>query len=149
LVGAYASKEWAFLKTALYLISGQNPFGRANEIESVLAAWPHVKRTVLASAEILACASVDQQAKILALDMAWREQGVHVLRLSPGCLCCSSKLVLFTHIGRTLRLSQPDVLVLELDSQSHVAEVKKLLQESQWQTWFSVIHEGGVEQKVE
>lgn len=137
------------METVLYLVGGQDPFGRAQEIESVLARWPTVKRTLLASAEVFSCTSVDEQARMLALDIAKREQGIHVLRLSPGCLCCSSKLVLFTHIGRTLRLSQPDVLILELDSQSHIAEVKKLLQEPQWQTWFSVIHEGGSEQKAE
>lgn len=135
------------MKTALYIISGSNPVQRANDIQHVLRNWANKKRTVLASAEIFSCVSVEEQARTLALDQAWREQGVHVLRLSPGCLCCSSKLVLSIHIGRTLRLSQPDVLVLELDSQSHPAQVKALLQEPQWDTWFSVINEGGTEER--
>lgn len=127
-------------KTALHLVWGKNPLNRAANIQTLLDQFEGSKRTVLASSEIFSHLNVEDQAKLFEQDQTRKAQGIHVLRLSPGCLCCSSRLVLSTHLGRTLRLNQPDVLVLELESQSHPEQVRELLGDPQWSNWFSDIH---------
>ncbi|BET24560.1 CobW/HypB/UreG family nucleotide-binding protein [Limnobacter thiooxidans] len=128
------------MKTRVFLVSGRNPEHRAQRIEQLLTEQDgHGKITLMGSTEFFSIASVQAQADLFRLDEARKAQGIHVLRLSPGCLCCSSKLVLSTHLARTLRLNQPDVLLLELESQSHPEQVIKLLKEPQWTDWFADI----------
>lgn len=128
------------MKTRVLLIAGRNPEARARQIEALLAEQTGVgKITLMASTEIFSIASVEAQADLFQLDTERKARGIHVLRLSPGCLCCSSKLVLTTHLARTLRLNQPDVLLLELESQSHPEQVLQLLKEPQWNDWFADI----------
>lgn len=128
------------MKTRVLLIAGRNPEARARQIEALLAEQAGVgKITLMASTEIFSIASVEAQADLFRLDTERKARGIHVLRLSPGCLCCSSKLVLTTHLARTLRLNQPDVLLLELESQSHPEQVLQLLKEPQWNDWFADI----------
>lgn len=128
------------MKTRVFLVSGRNPEHRARAIDQLLIDHLNSgKVTLLACAEIFAVASVQLQADLFRADEQRKAQGIHVLRLSPGCLCCSSKLVLTTHLARTLRLNQPDVLLVELESQSHPEQVLKLLKEPQWTDWFADI----------
>ncbi|HEY1059716.1 MAG TPA: GTP-binding protein [Limnobacter sp.] len=127
-------------KTLLWLVAGRSPQARAQAIESLLQQRPpQGKTTLLANSELFSVLSVEEQARVFDADQALKAQGIHLLRLAPGCACCSSKLMLSTHLGRTLRLNQPDWLILELDSQSHVAQVQALLNEPQWQPWFSEV----------
>lgn len=63
--------------------------------------------------------------------------GCHVLHLAPGCVCCSSRLILNTHLSRTLRLRRPHFLWIEVDPQSHPHEVLQVLQDMQWRTWLA------------
>ena len=128
------------MKTHVFLVSGRNPELRAQRIEQLLIQHEGAgKITLMGSTEFFSVASVEAQAAVFEVDAARKAQGIHVLRLSPGCLCCSSKLVLTTHLARTLRLNQPDVLLVELESQSHPDQVLKLLKEPQWNTWFADI----------
>lgn len=128
------------MKTHVFLVSGRNPELRAQRIEQLLIQHAGAgKITLMGSTEFFSVASVQAQAALFEVDAARKAQGIHVLRLSPGCLCCSSKLVLTTHLARTLRLNQPDVLLVELESQSHPDQVLKLLKESQWNDWFADI----------
>lgn len=129
------------MKTQVFLVHGHSPEQRTQRIEQLLIEHqlPNNKITLMASTEVFAHASVPAQAALFKADEARKAQGVHVLRLSPGCLCCSSKLVLTTHLARTLRLNQPNVLLLELESQSHPQQVLELLEEPQWNAWFSEI----------
>lgn len=128
------------MKTQVFLVFGRNPEHRAQRIEQLLTEQAGVgKITLMASAEIFSYASVEVQAALFRADEERKARGIHVLRLSPGCLCCSSKLVLTTHLARTLRLNQPDVLLVELESQSHPEQVLKLLKEPQWNDWFADI----------
>lgn len=129
------------MKTRVFLVSGRDPIERAERIERFLQVHATVsKLTLMASTEVFSVASVEVQARLFELDKGRKARGVHVLRLSPGCLCCSSKLVMSTHLARTLRLNQPEVLLLELESQSHPEQVLKLLNEPQWNTWFADIN---------
>lgn len=128
------------MKTHVFLVSGRNPEMRAQRIEQLLQQHADKgKVTLLGSTEYFSVASVEAQANMFEIDAARKARGVHVLRLSPGCLCCSSKLVLTTHLARTLRLNQPDVLLVELETQSHPEQVLQLLQEPQWNAWFADI----------
>ena len=128
------------MKTQVFLVSGRNPQQRAQTIEQLLLSQANAgKITLMASTEIFSCTPVEVQAELFRLDAERKVRGIHVLRLSPGCLCCSSKLVLSTHLARTLRLNQPDVLLVELESQSHPEQVLKLLKEPQWMHWFADI----------
>ncbi|WP_341237014.1 GTP-binding protein [uncultured Limnobacter sp.] len=128
------------MKTHLFLVSGRNPVQRATRIEQLLLEQTGAgKITLMASTEIFSVACVEAQAELFQLDAERKARGIHVLRLSPGCLCCSSKLVLTTHLARTLRLNQPNVLLMELESQSHPEQVLKLLNEPQWTDWFADI----------
>lgn len=127
------------LPTALYLVHGADPVARAEQVETLLQRFSNAKRTLMGSSELFSVIGVEQQAQVFELDKARKAQGIHVLRLSPGCLCCSSKLVLSTHLARTLRLNQPEVLVLELESQSHPEQVRELLSDAQWSNWFSSV----------
>ncbi|MEQ9106112.1 MAG: GTP-binding protein [Limnobacter sp.] len=128
------------MKTQVFLVSGRNPERRAQCIEQLLAKHAAAgKITLMASTEIFSFAAVEAQADLFRLDAERKARGIHVLRLSPGCLCCSSKLVLSTHLARTLRLNQPNVLLVELESQSHPEQVLQLLKEPQWTDWFADI----------
>lgn len=127
-------------KTLLWLVAGRSPTARAQAIDGLLQQRPVPgKTTLLANSELFSVLSVEEQARVFEADQALKAQGIHLLRLAPGCACCSSRLLLSTHLGRTLRLNQPDWLILELDSQSHVAQVQALLSEPQWQPWFSEV----------
>jgi G3E family GTPase len=126
--------------TRLVLISGDQPHLRSDALRTLLdERVPGLKTTVLASSEIFSVASVAEQNKLFELDQARKASGIHLLRLAPGCLCCSSKLILTTQVGRTMRLNRPDLLILELDSSSHVEKVQKLFSEEQWTGWFDQI----------
>lgn len=126
--------------TRLVLISGDQPHLRSDALQTLLdERVTGLKTTVLASSEIFSVASVAEQNKLFELDQARKASGIHLLRLAPGCLCCSSKLILTTQVGRTMRLNRPDLLILELDSSSHVEKVQKLFSEEQWTGWFDQI----------
>ena len=128
------------MKTQVVLVSGRDPEQRARRIEQLLLEHAAAgKITLMGSTEFFSVASVEAQADLFRIDSERKARGVHVLRLSPGCLCCSSKLVLTTHLARTLRLNQPNVLLVELESQSHPDQVLKLLKEPQWTDWFADI----------
>lgn len=128
------------MKTNLFVVAGADPRARAQRIAQLLAEHAKAgKITLMASSEIFSVVGVEQQAALFELDAQRKAQGIHVLRLSPGCMCCSSKLVLSTHLARTLRLNQPDCLVLELESQSHPEQVLILLKDPQWNGWFADI----------
>lgn len=126
--------------TRVQLVAGVDPLARMRWMDSALATrHPADKVTVLASSELFARLDVHQQAQRFEADAALKASGVHLMRLAPGCACCSSRLIMSTHLSRTLRLNPPDWLVLELESASHPDKVLEFLQEPQWRGWFSSI----------
>ncbi|MDH4396218.1 MAG: GTP-binding protein [Limnobacter sp.] len=126
--------------TRLILVSGGQPRLRADALQALLEERAAgLKTTVLANSEIFSLLSVAEQNVMFELDQTRKQSGIHLLRLAPGCLCCSSKLILSTQVGRTLRLNRPDLLILELDSTSHVEKVRELFAEEQWTGWFDQI----------
>jgi G3E family GTPase len=129
------------MKTRVFLVSGHNPIQRALQIENLLQDQTDAgKITLIGNTEFFSVATVQAQADLYRIDEARKARGIHVLRLNSGCLCCSSKLVLSTHLARTLRLNQPNVLLMELGNESHPDQVIKLLLEPQWANWFADIN---------
>lgn len=129
------------MATRLILIHHDNMVLRAAHLKQCLEQQLQQaqKITVFASGEVFSLVAPDLQAQLLKDEQQYRALGVHWLRMAPGCACCSSRLLIQTHLGRTLRLNQPDVLILELDSNSHVDQLQQWLSEAQWQRWFSSI----------
>lgn len=125
----------------LYLVAGQDPSDRLERIKTLLAKRCSAKVTLLANAEIFTKVPVAEQADLYHFDESMKASGVHLLRLAPGCVCCSSKLVFSTHISRTLRLNPPDWLILELDASTHLEKVRSMLTDPQWNGWFDQIHD--------
>ncbi|HEX5485648.1 MAG TPA: GTP-binding protein [Limnobacter sp.] len=129
------------MATRLILIHHTNMILRAAHLKQCLEQQLHQsqKITVFASGEVFSIVEPDLQAQLLKDEQHYRGLGVHWLRMAPGCACCSSRLVIQTHLGRTLRLNPPDVLILEVDSGGHVDTLMQWLSTDQWQHWFSSI----------
>lgn len=128
-------------RTDLVLLTGQKPLERMRVLghwtkESLAQGW---SVGVLASGEIFTIRDTAVHAQVFELDQGLKAAGARVIRLTPGCVCCSSKLIVQTHLSRLMRLNQPDALVLELDGQSHVDQVIEWLGSDQWSDWFSTV----------
>lgn len=54
-----------------------------------------------------------------------------VLRIAPGCPCCTGSLTLRVTLNRVLR-TPPDILFLSLTDASHLESVQRFLQEEQY-----------------
>lgn len=56
---------------------------------------------------------------------------LQVIRMAPGCPCCSGNLTMRVTLNRVLRAA-PSVLFFSLADASHVASVRNFLQEQQY-----------------
>jgi G3E family GTPase len=137
----YPSQPNHTKRTRLVLLDGQDPLKRLqsfelwveqsfNELESI---------AVLASGEVFSVPDTAIHSRVFELDQRLQHLKIRLIRLAKGCACCSSRLIVQTHLARLMRLNQPDVLLLELDSQSHVDSVTQWLQSDQWKGWFSTV----------
>lgn len=103
--------------TPLTLVSG----GRAADRE---AAIGHALRPQQATAVILE--GLADGNSILA-DLAERSPpSLHVLRIAPGCLCCSGNLVLRVTLNRLLR-HPPAHLFISLADATHIEQLRTWL----------------------
>jgi hypothetical protein len=59
------------------------------------------------------------------------------LALAHDCACCNGKLVLQTHLGRTLRLRRPHRVFIEADHTAHVGALMDWLGSGQWSNWLA------------
>ena len=67
-----------------------------------------------------------------ALDEGAAEsKGVQILRIAPGCPCCTGKLAMRVILNRTLR-KNPDRIYLSLAHSDHLAGVIDFLKEDQY-----------------
>ena len=122
--------------TQVHVVFHADPHVRAQHIDHLLATAPNLATTTLiANSEIFCQVPVVKQEALLQHDSALRQKGMQLVRLAPGCACCTSRLVIATHLSRILRLNQPKHLILELDSNAHPDQVIAMLQEPQWQGW--------------
>lgn len=125
----------------MVLVSGQDCLARLDVLKRAAEASVSagVSLAILASGEVFGVRDTTIHAQVFNLDQSLKEFGVRVIRLTPGCVCCSSKLIVQTHLSRLMRLNQPDVLLLELDSQSHVDQVIEWVKSEQWSDWFAKV----------
>lgn len=123
----------------LILLAG-SPMARFEWLQANIEKLPEASTVaILASGEILAGHGQSVTEHVLAFDAQLRVAGYNVTRMAVGCVCCSSKLLLNTHLGRLMRLLQPSTMVLELDTSSHQANIRTMLCSGQWSGWFSPI----------
>ncbi|MEO0318152.1 MAG: hypothetical protein RL404_1829 [Pseudomonadota bacterium] len=54
-----------------------------------------------------------------------------VIRVAPGCICCTGNLTMRVTLNRVLR-EMPEQLYLALADASHMAKVREFLQEAQY-----------------
>jgi G3E family GTPase len=52
--------------------------------------------------------------------------GLTVVRIAPGCICCSGNLPMRVHLNRLLR-QKPQRLFLSIASTDHLAEIRRFL----------------------
>ena len=136
-----ASQAPTVQKTCVTLLSSAKPHERFLQLQQLTeqSRKQFAKVAVLANSEVLTGRGEADNQQVLDFDQQMQVAGVRMLRLAPGCVCCSSKLILHTHLSRLMRLNQPDCLILELDSGAHIAQVLEQLSSPQWDQWFSKV----------
>lgn len=68
------------------------------------------------------------------------QQQLQVFRIAPGCPCCSGNLTMRVTLNRILR-RPPQRLYLSIASAAHLPQMRKFLQESQYQSLLSLSEE--------
>lgn len=68
------------------------------------------------------------------------QQQLQVFRIAPGCPCCSGNLTMRVTLNRILR-RPPQRLYLSLASAAHLPQIRRFLQEAQYQSLLSLSEE--------
>ncbi|CAN7716165.1 GTPase [Pseudoduganella sp. LjRoot289] len=97
----------------------ESAIAAAIEAAGAAAAQPHVPTAVIL--EGLA----DANSPLVSAP----EQGLQVLRIAPGCLCCAGNLVLRVTLNRLLR-RPPAQLYISLANAEHVDQLRTMLLEA-------------------
>lgn len=116
----------------LTLVSG----GRASEREAAIASALLPQQSTAVILEGLADGS-----SILA-DLAEAHPGsepspLQLLRIAPGCLCCSGNLVLRVTLNRLLR-HPPARLFISLADATHIEQLRSWLSASPYDAWLAL-----------
>lgn len=59
------------------------------------------------------------------------EKIIELIRIAPGCLCCTGNLTMQVTLNRVLRV-RPQAIFLSLSSNEHLPGIRKFLQNSQY-----------------
>ena len=116
--------------TPLTLVSG----GHASDREAAIAQALPLQQ---ANAEILE--GLADGNSILA-DLAEQTSppaGLQLLRIAPGCLCCSGNLVLRVTLNRLLR-HPPAHLFISLADVTHIEQLRSWLAASPYDAWLAL-----------
>jgi G3E family GTPase len=73
----------------------------------------------------------------IALDTWHPREHLQVLRIAPGCPCCTGNLTMRVTLNRILR-RPPQQLYLSLASPKHLPQIKTFLQDTQYQSLLSL-----------
>ncbi len=92
--------------------------------EAAIAALAMPDENAVAIIEGLAGAGAPDEGKASA-------NGVEIIRIAPGCPCCTGKLAMRVILNRTLR-KNPDRIYLGLAHHDHLAGVIDFLREDQY-----------------
>jgi len=118
--------------TRLTLVSG----GRAHDREAAIAQalLPEVSTAVilegLATGHSLLADLAEQTSSSSSLPL-------QLLRIAPGCLCCSGNLVLRVTLNRLLR-HPPAHLFISLADATHIEQLRAWLSASPYDVWLAL-----------
>ncbi len=68
-----------------------------------------------------------------------RSEGAHVIHLAHDCACCNGRMVLKTHVARTLRMRRPDRLFIEAFLDDHLPKTLAWLAGPEWEGWLTQV----------
>lgn len=60
-----------------------------------------------------------------------------IVRIAPGCLCCSGNLPMRVTLNRILR-QHPERLYISLANSDHLPEIRQFLQQEPYDKWLSL-----------
>lgn len=63
-----------------------------------------------------------------------------IVRIAPGCICCSGNLTMRVTLNRTLR-QQPERLFIGLANSTHLPQIRQFLQQEPYDKWLSLTNE--------
>jgi G3E family GTPase len=66
--------------------------------------------------------------------------GLTVVRIAPGCICCSGNLPMRVHLNRILR-QKPGRLFMGIASTDHLAQIRQFLSASPYQQLLSLTND--------
>ncbi|KAB8043100.1 P-loop NTPase family protein [Janthinobacterium aquaticum] len=118
--------------TLLTLVSG----GRANEREAAIASALRPGQSTAAILEGLASGN-SILTELAAAQIATDTSTLQVLRIAPGCLCCSGNLVLRVTLNRLLR-QPPARLFISLADATHIEQLRSWLSASPYDGWLAL-----------
>jgi hypothetical protein len=116
--GAAAGAAARTPATRLTLVTGPRAAVRESAIADAIAAAPQAHAATAVILEGLA----DANSPLMTAP----EQGLQVLRIAPGCLCCTGNLVLRVTLNRLLR-RPPAQLYISLANAEHLDQLRGML----------------------
>ncbi|RJG02985.1 GTPase [Noviherbaspirillum sedimenti] len=63
-----------------------------------------------------------------------------IVRIAPGCICCSGNLPMRVTLNRILR-QHPERLYISLANSSHLPQIREFLQQEPYDKWLSLTKE--------
>lgn len=118
--------------TLLTLVSG----GRAGEREAAIAAALLPGQSTAVILEGLASGN-SMLAELAEARPVTDTSPLQVLRIAPGCLCCSGNLVLRVTLNRLLR-QPPARLFISLADATHIEQLRSWLSASPYDGWLAL-----------
>ena len=111
------------------LVTGATAAGREAAIRARLDAAGHAGPTAII---LEGLASGNDPFESLA-----GRAGIEVVRIAPGCLCCSGNLTLRVTLNRLLRTA-PAHLYISLADSRHLAQIEAFLTAPAYASWLSL-----------
>ena len=64
-------------------------------------------------------------------------EALSISRIAPGCFCCTGNLTMVVTLNRLLR-QRPQRLYISIATNTHLAEIERLLSEPPYDAWLSM-----------
>ena len=117
--------------TTLTLVVGANALARETAISARLES-----STTIANAAVIAEGSCEHSP----LEAGGRFPHLQIMRIAPGCPCCSGNLVMRVTLNRVLRQS-PDTLFISLADSAHLMQIRQFLSQEPYAQFLSLTKE--------
>jgi len=66
--------------------------------------------------------------------------GLSIVRIAPGCICCSGNLTMKVTLNRILR-QHPERLYISLANSNHLPQIRQFLQQEPYDAWLGLTQE--------